>query len=410
MTAIIRRTLVALSASFALGFAAASMTSGPGSASMVALSGKAQFAGLYAALFNIGAAAGAAFGGRAMDAFGRRPVLIAGHLFGVAGYVVAGSGVAFGMLEPFLAGVLLIAVGGGIGGLHRIAAAELFPPAERGRGIAWVQTSAIAGAIAGPLLLVLSDPLGRAIGRDPLHIVWWMAPPLAVLGALILRRAAEPMEIGREIERLHPHVPSGPPGSDAKEPRRMLVAGMIALAASQAAMTAVMGVAGVAVVHAGHGAGTLGWIMMLHFVGMFGLSRLVGHAADRWGRRLTILAGFLVLALGGAVVATVPGMAGFGVGILLVGLGWSCAYIGASVLLTDITAPGRRARILGRADLITQLSAAVVTTSAGFWFAAHGVGGLGVLAIAVVTLPFVAVLFLREPMPGRYQPIRAQAS
>ena len=57
------------------------------------------------------------------------------------------------------------------------------PRALRGRGIAWVQTSAIAGAIAGPLLLVLSEPLGQAIGRDPLHIVWWMAPLWRAPGA-----------------------------------------------------------------------------------------------------------------------------------------------------------------------------------------------------------------------------------
>jgi MFS family permease len=182
------------------------------------------------------------------------------------------------------------------------------------------------------------------------------------------------------------------------------VAGVIVLAASQAAMTSVMGVAGVAVVHAGHGAGTLGWIMMTHFVGMFGLSRFVGHAADRWGRRVTIFAGLVLLALGGAVVATVPGMAGFGAGILLVGLGWSFGFIGASLLLTDITVPSRRARILGRADLITQLTAAAVTLSSGFWFAAHGVTGLGILAIAVVTLPFVTILFVVEPAPGRYAP------
>jgi MFS family permease len=409
MQSAIRRTLVALSASFAIGFAAASMTSGPGSAAMVSLSGKAQFAGLYAALLNIGAAAGAALGGRAMDAFGRRPVLMAGHLSAAAGFLLAGAGVAIASLSAFVAGVLLIAIGAGVGGLHRIAAAELFPPAERGRGIAWVQTSALAGAIAGPLLLVLTEPLGQAIGRDPLSLVWWLAPPLSLAGVLVLSRAAEPMEIGKEIARAYPHAPNAPAGQADGVPIRLLIAGIVALAASQAAMTSVMGVAGVAVVHAGHGAGTLGWIMMLHFVGMFGLSRFVGHAVDRWGRRITILTGFALLAAGGGVVATVPGMAGFGAGILLVGLGWSAAFIGASVLLTDITVPGRRARILGRADLIMQLSAAAVTISGGFWFAANGVAGLGVLAIAVVTLPFVAMLFVAESVPGQYRPAPSEA-
>jgi MFS family permease len=398
----VRRTLVRLSAAFALAFTASSMTSGPGSAMLVALSHRTRFAGLYVALLYVGAAIGAAIGGRAMDRWGRRPVLIAGQAVAALGYVTAGSGVAFQLLAVFIVGALAIATALGIVGLTRLAAAEIMPPNERGRGMAWVQTSALVGAIAGPLLLVLAEPLGRAIGRDPLAIVWWLAPPLVFAAALILGRAAEPLELAKEVERAHPHAVAATRDAGAVGSTRLLAIGVVALAASQAAMASVMGIAGVAVVHAGHGAGVLGWIMMVHFIGMFGLSRIVGHATDRWGRRATILLGLVILGLGGGLVAVVPGMAGFGVGIFLVGLGWSFAYLGASVLLTDITTPSRRARILGRADLITQLTAAVISTGGGFWFAANGLAGLGVLAIAVVALPVVAILFVVEPSPGRY--------
>jgi MFS family permease len=410
MNEIVRRTLVMLSASFAMGFAAASMTAGPGSAALVVLSGNARFAGLYVALLNVGAATGAAIGGRAMDRWGRRPVLISGYVLGAVGYTIAGSGVAFGILALFIGGILVFAAAMGIGGLTRIAAAEIFPPAERGRAIAWVQTSAIAGGIVGPLLLMLTEPFGPAIGRNALGIVWWIAPPLLIAGALTLRRAAEPMEIAKEIERAYPHAPGAAADTDAVRSRRLLVVGVLALAASHAAMASVMGVAGVAVVHAGHGAGVLGSIMMLHFIGMYGLSRLVGHATDRWGRRPTILTGLVLLGVGGAIVALIPNMAGFAAGILIVGLGWSFAYIGASVLLTDITVPRRRARILGRADLITQLTAAVIATSGGVWFAANGLPGLGVVAIAVVTLPFVAFLFVVESLPGQYGTAQQRAA
>jgi hypothetical protein len=42
---------------------------------------------------------------------------------------------------------------------------------------------------------------------------------------------------------------------------------------------------------------------------------------------------------------------GYAVGLLLVGLGWSFGFIGSTVLLADATAPERRARVVGRADL-----------------------------------------------------------
>ena len=401
----VRRTLVRLSAAFALGFAAASMTAGPGSAALVALSGNASFAGLYVALLYLGSAAGAAIGGRAMDRWGRRPVLIAAYSIAAAGYTIAGTGVAIGALFPFVIGILVLAGAMGISGLTRVGVAEMFAPAERGRGIAWLQTSALAGAIVGPLLLMLTEPLGHALGRNALAMVWWIAPPLLIASALTVRRASDPMEIAREIEGAHDHAANTVTSAGAVRSRRLLIVGVVALAASQAAMASVMGVAGVAVVHAGHGAGLLGTIMMLHFLGMYGLSRIAGHATDRWGRRATTLVGLMLLGVGGVVVALIPGMAGFGAGILIVGLGWSFGYIGASVLLTDITVPSRRARTLGRADLITQLTAAVIATGGGYWFAANGLQGLGVVAIAVVTLPFVAFLFVDEPEPGRYRTV-----
>jgi MFS family permease len=399
----VRRTLIALAASFTLSFMAVSMTAGPGSAAFVKLSGRASFAGLFVALLNIGAAGGAALGGRAMDRWGRRIVLFYGYVLGALGFAVAGTAVSLGVLPPFIAGLLLLAAALGIAGLTRVGAAEIFPPAERGRGIGWVQTSAIAGAVCGPLLLILSEPLGRALGRDPLVVVWFLAPPLMVAAALTVRRATEPMEIARNLAAYHPHAAGTAQSTTVTSSKRLTIGGIVALAAAQAAMTSVMGIAGVAVVHAGHGAPVLGTIMMLHFVAMFGLSRFVGQIADRVGRRSTILVGLVLLACGGAVVATIPGMPGFGAGLFLVGLGWSFGYIGASLLLTDVTEPSRRARILGRADLITQLTASAVATSGGFWFAANGLTGLGVLAIAVVALPFVAFLFVVESSPGQYR-------
>jgi hypothetical protein len=99
-----------------------------------------------------------------------------------------------------------------------------------------------------------------------------------------------------------------------------------------------------------------------------------------------------LLASGGAVVAAIPGATGFGIGLLLVGLGWSFGFIGSTVLLTDAAAPERRARVLGRADLTSQLSAAVIATGSGWWFAARGVAGLGILAIVVAATPVVLLV------------------
>jgi MFS family permease len=393
MDPLVRQTLTRLGAAYALAWATTSMGVGAGSAAIVNMTGNLAHAGMYVALFNVSAAAGAALGGRVMDRLGRKPPLIAAYLLATIGYLVAGVAVSRSMLVLFVIGTAMFAMSFGTANLSRLAAAEMFSPAERGRGVAWIQIAATFGAIVGPLLLVLSEPLGRITGRAPMSLVWFLAPPLLIASAFITRSATEPRTLA---------IPAPPPMPGARSAVAVaatgtIIAGTISLAASQAAMAAVMGVSGAAVAHAGHGVPVLGSIMFLHFIGMFGLSRVVGRLVDKVGRLPTILAGLGLLALGGAIVAVVPGAVGFGVGLLLVGLGWSFGFIGSTVLLTDATAPERRARVLGRADLTGQLTAAALALGSGWWFAARGVAGLGIVAIVVAALPVVLLVRLRRP-------------
>jgi MFS family permease len=381
------------------------MVAGPGSAALVRLTGNLSHAGVYVALVYLGIAAGAALGGRAMDRFGRKPPLLLAYVIASIGYTLAGIGVARSMLPLFVVGTLCFAASTGVANLTRLAAAEMFAPEERGRGVAWVQIAAIFGAVVGPLLLVLSEPLGAALGRAPLSLVWFFAPPLHLTAAVLVGGATEPRLLAERVAIVPADIPGGGIVSSGNT-ARLILAGTIALVASQAAMAAVMGVAGAAVAHAGHGVPVLGSLMFLHYLGMFGLSRVVGRFADVAGRRWTILVGLGLLAAGGLTVAAVPGPAGFGAGLLLVGLGWSFGFIGGTVLITDVAAPERRGRTLGRSDLVAQLSAAVIASAGGWWFASRGLAGLGIAAAAVAAAPVLLMAFVREGRPGYYVAFR----
>ncbi len=410
MHPVIKRTIVALSVTYALGWAGAAMAVGPGSATLVDLTGNPAHAGFFVALFSLSAATGAALFGRLMDRFGRKIILIIAHLVSMSGYALAGLGAVLHLTPLFVVGGALLA--GGFGGvlLTRVAAAEIFPATQRGRGVGWVQISATVGAVVGPLLLVLSDPVGHFTTWEPLALVWFFAPPLHLIAALTLLRITEPLELAREVGTYHPESLDLPPQAQVHAPVMLLPLAIIALAANQAAMAAVMGIAGAAVHQAGYAVWVLGGMMFLHFVGMFGLSRVVGKVADRFGRRNTILVGMLLIALGGGVIAGFTGIIAFTVGLMLVGFGWSFGFIGATVLLTDIIAVHRRARIVGRADLSAQLSAAALALAGGWWFAQEGLAGLGVLAIFVVLVPALLLLgFVRESQPGVFGPHKRPA-
>jgi MFS family permease len=392
-----RQTLHRLGAAYALAWATTSMGAGPGSAALVTLSGNLAWAGMYVAIFNVGAAAGAALGGRSMDRYGRKPPLVAGYLLGAVGYLVAGIGVQMASLPAFVLGGLMLAAAFGIANLSRLAVAEMFPPAERGRGVAWIQIAAIFGAIAGPVILILSEPIGHALGREPLGLIWFFAPPLLLAAAFLTSRAEEPRKLAFKSPATDPSAAAL--GTGTMVASGVIAAGTVSIAASQSAMAAVMGIGGAAVAHAGHGVPVLGSIMLLHFIGMFGLSRIVGRVADRVGRLQTIFTGLALLAAGGAIIGFIPGMVAFGIGLLLVGFGWSFAFIGSTVLLTDAAPPERRARTLGRADLSGQLCAAVISTAGGWWFASRGAAGLGILAIVVAATPVMLLVRLRRPEP-----------
>lgn len=387
------RDLRLLAASFGLGWVSIAMLAAPGPAAWVALSGRTDQAGAYFALSALAGAIGAAAGGRAMDRWGRRAVLAAAYATAAAGFVVAGAAFAAGSLGVFAAGIALASAATGVVYLTRLAAAEIFAPHERARAVARVQMSATFGAVVGPLALLLTGPLGAATGRSPDVLVWFVAPPLLATSALLVARA-------RGLRGPAPRATEAAQRGARVAPRPFLV-GVLALVCAQAAMVTVMGVTGVELKRA-QGATATSLVMALHFLGMFALSLVVGRFADRAGRTRAILLGLALLSAGGLTVGLVGGVAGMALGLLVVGLGWSLAYIGGSVLLTDVVPAPRRARTMGGVDFLTALLAAVASYSGGVWYAGHGISGLGLAAAAFAALPIVAALSLRERAPGRY--------
>jgi MFS family permease len=403
----IRRALWRLGTAYALAWLTISIAVGPGSTVVVDLSGRLDAAGWFIAAYYLGAAAGGALFGRGMDRWGRRPLLVAAYGTAAAGFALAGTAIRAESLAMFLAGVVGLAAG--MGGLHltRVAAAEMFPPAGRGRAVGRIQLAALAGALAGPLLLALSGRLD-ALPVDPVRSIWLAAVPVLGAALLIVTRAPETQAIARDLSRYHPSASgAGAPRATSFQ-RRPLATGVASLALANAAMVMAMGVTGAALRHEGHGASAVGLALAAHFLGMFGLSPLVGRLTDRLGRRATILAGFFVLALGGALIAAQPGVSTFSAGIFLVGLGWSGAYIGGTVLVTDATPADRSARVLGLTDMATAVVTIAASIGGGAWYAGHGLPGLGLAAVAIILLPAALVTTLREPRPGVYgAPVRA---
>lgn len=390
-----KRALARLSASFGLAWVAIAMVAAPGPSAWVALSGDDADAGLFFALFGVASALGALLGGRALERWGYR-ALVAAHLFAGVGSAAAGVAFARGSLVAFAGATSVLGFGVGAIALTRIAAAGLFPAEARGRAVARVAVSATVGAVSGPFVLLALPTLGDALGRPAEGLVWFLMPPLLVVAALLTLSARAPHAAGpRVMPGGSEHAPRAAP--DKRIPFHTAAAAVLALVCAQAAMVSVMGVTGVHLSHTQSDL-TTSVTMAMHFAGMFALSLLVGRFADARGRRAAILVGTALLAIGGLAVAFVGGAPGLAGGLLLVGLGWSFSYIGGTVLMTDVVPEDRRARFSGSVDFATALLAAAASFAAGHWYAKRGITGLGLAAVALVTIPLLLAFTLR-PKP-----------
>src|SRR3954454_12908109 len=155
-----------------------------GTVTIVAVTGIEGILGLGPAVFLLAGAAAVAPAGRLSDRFGRMPVIRTGFVLGIAGPALTSLGcrVEAGILV--FAGLGMCGAAQSIVLLSRAAAAEMFPPARRARGMSIVLFAVVSGAIWGPLVF---GPMfaGRDLTADDLVVPWLAAGVFTLVGLLV---------------------------------------------------------------------------------------------------------------------------------------------------------------------------------------------------------------------------------
>jgi MFS family permease len=152
-------------------------------------------------------------------------------------------------------------------------------------------------------------------------------------------------------------------------------------------------------VHMGHAGGPegttlriIGLVISVHVAGMYLFSPLVGVLADRAGRTATVALGAVLLLAAAALAGTAaPGSAvQLGIGLFLLGLGWSCGLIAGSTMVTEAVSAEQRPTAQGATDLLMGLGAAVSGAVGGPLLALGGFGLVSGVSAALV-LPLALV-------------------
>src|SRR4051794_36178569 len=169
--------LVCNSGAFQLAAALSSLT-------LVAVTGVQGVLGLGPAIFLTAGALAVGPAGRLSDRFGRMPVIRAGFAAGALGCGVIALGCKLSSGAVVSLGLALLGGAGSIVLLSRAAAAEMFPPDRRARGMSFVLFGAVSGAIWGP---VIFGPLfaHRDVDAHSLAAPWLLGVPFLLAGMVI---------------------------------------------------------------------------------------------------------------------------------------------------------------------------------------------------------------------------------
>ena len=399
-----RRTVGVLSGAVAVGGLGVTVGITVGGLLARDVAGTDSAAGLGQTVGVLGAAVVAVPLARISDRGGRRAGLAVGYAVAVAGAVLTVLGAVLSSLLVLLVGLFAFGAATACGLQARYAAADLATTERRGRALSTVVWATTVGAVLGPNLAPLGADLGRTLALPALAGAFVISGALfvAVALALPLLLRPDPLLLARELGG----GGSGPrPKGDTGTAMRAVWAsptgrlGLTAVVVSHAVMVGVMVMTPVHMGHAGGSEGAalrvIGLVISVHVAGMYLFSPLVGLLADRAGRRTTVAVGGVLLLAAAALAGTAaPGAAvQLGIGLLLLGLGWSCGLIAGSTLVTESVGPDRRPTAQGGTDLLMGLGAALAGVVGGPLLAVGGFGLVTAVSAGLV-LPLAAVWLL----------------
>lgn len=339
--------------------------------------GPAAWSGLPSAASVFGTAAGALLAGRLTAYRGRRQALLVGYGLGTVGGTVAFLGGATSSLALLLLGQAMLGVGNGAAQLSRYLAADLYPVERKGFALSAVIWAGTIGAVTGPMLIAPAAALAKSLGLVDLSGPTLFAA--IAVGAAALAAFLLPPDEVRETR-----APEG--WAVFRRPELRLP--LAAMVAGQVVMVGVMTMTPPQLHHLGHSLETVGWILSAHIIGMFALSPLTGRFADRFGGRVTIGCGIVVLTVATGLAFAFPEshMSGLPISLFLLGYGWNLMFVGGSSLLSRVLPAGSQ----GAVDAVVWGSSVFGSIGAGQLFGYGGYSLVAAVAGGLAVLPVFA--------------------
>jgi MFS family permease len=373
------------------------------------LTGNPSLAGVPSAVIQLSMALSALLWGTLWDRLGRRNGLITALLLGLAGGGLAAAGTEFGVVWAFYLGII------GFGAMRagtlmsRFVAAEVSEPNVRGRAISIVVWAGTVGAVLGPLLVAPSSSWAISLGLNELTGPILITVPLLGLASLVSFAGLrpEPTKLAKLVEEEYP-----PPQVDEYDTRTLsqlirvpgVYVAVITVALAQAVMIMLMGITALYMRDQGHSLGDISIVFSAHTLGMFAIAPVSGALSDRLGRGPVMIAGSLIIILSGIIAPASTTVLVAGIGLFLLGLGWSFAFVAGSALLSDQLSLAERSKTQGANDMVVGLASGLGSLASGVIYAGIGYWAVGLVGAILMGVGFAFsawwTLRSRAPQPA----------
>ena len=323
---------------------------------------------------------------------GRRLALSTGFVAGVIGSLLAILGGSHKNFVLMLTGTFLVGAASAAGYQARFAAVDLATNETRAKQLSFVVWGSTVGAVTGPNLMQPAGNLAESLSLPRLTGPYVVAATTLSLAIIVIQLFLRPDPfLTAAAQSGSVNKPKGATKYALRHIRsnpKALFA-ILSIAIGHVAMVSIMVMTPVHMAHVDVTLTIIGLVISVHVLGMYAFSPLVGALSDRLGRIrviqigvITLLASSLVSGLAAAADAVV-----LGIGLFLLGLGWSCTLIAGSAFLTESVDPEMKTSSQGASDLVMNLSGALGGALAGVIIGTLSYGWLcAFAAIPVATL------------------------
>jgi len=295
--------------------------------------------------FNVGVAIGAIPAAWLIRKLGQRN----GFQLGTATTALGGLVATLALLQSsfwlFVAGLVVVGLGGAFVQQFRFAAADNAPPEFKARAISFVLAGGVFTAVIGPQIVIFT--------RDLLAPVLFAGAfasivALAAVGAALLAFLRVHASASSHSE--HIDVPARGLWEIARQPQ--FAVGLLCAVGSYALMSFVMTGAPLAMVGCGFTPDQAAIGISWHVMAMFAPSFITGALISRFGKETIVATGLILLIGCGIVSLSGIELWQFWTALILLGLGWNFGFIGATAMVAGSYRSSEKAKVQGLHDFI----------------------------------------------------------